>query len=247
MFTRLLVGLDGSAGAEAALTTALDLGGRFHATVVLATVTPTAGEAARAQALLDTAAARAGAFGLAVETAVAWGEPDRELLRLAEQAEAVVVGRRGRAHGAPGTLGDVTARIVRKAPTPVLVAGDARSACVKPVVAYDGGETSSNALALAARYAEAVGVGLDVVHVGADPDEAALLLARAGAFLSQQAVDHVAHHLRGHVTDAIVEHLVRSRADLLVAGAHGRRRSWSVGSHAEALLRATTVPVIIVR
>jgi nucleotide-binding universal stress UspA family protein len=248
MFARLLVGLDGSAGAAAALAAAVELGRRFHSTVLLAAVAHESAAAARAQALLDAAARDVRSHGLEAETVVLWGEPEDELLRLLGRAEALVVGRRGVEHGDSSALGDTTVRLVRRAPKPVLVAGEAASSCLKPVVAYDGGDTSGNALVLAARYAEAVDVGLDVVYASDDAAEASELLARAGAFLSRQPVAFATHHLKGEPAPAIAAHVAATGADLLVAGAHGgRRRSWPMGSTAEALLRATGVPVIIHR
>jgi len=249
VFTRLLVGLDGSDGAAAALAAAIELGRRFHSTVLLAAVAgEAAAAAARAQALLDAAAREVRSHGLVAETAVASGDPEEQLLRLLQQAEALVVGRRGEEHGGSRSLGDTTVRLVRRAPKPVLVAGETVSSFREPVVAYDGGETSGNALVLAARYAEAAGVGLDVVHVSADAATASELLAKAGAFLSGQPVSFVTHHLTGEPATAIAAHIAGTGADLLVAGAHGgRRRSWPMGSTAEALLGATGVPVIIHR
>ena len=56
------------------------------------------------------------------------------------------------------------------------------------------------------------------------------------------------HRLTGDVARAVTAFLAPYCADLLVAGAHGgRRRSWAIGSHAEKLLRATSIPVIIHR
>lgn len=277
MFTRLLVGLDGSSGAEAALTTAIDLARRFRSTIVLAVVTdirrleaplfgtsappwtegvPVAPAAAelgaamdlRARRLLDAGAALVEAAGLRAETVRAAGLVDDELVRLAGQAEALVVGRRGELHGRPGSLGTVTVNVVKRAPKTVLVAGEHPSSCERPVVAFDGGDTSTHALALAARYADAVGIPLDVVHVTADRSAGEELLARAGAFLSSRNVAYETHCLDGEVVRAVADFVARERSDLLVAGAHGgRRRSWSVGSHAEKLLRATSIPVIIDR
>ena len=277
MFSRLLVGLDGSSGAEAALTAAIDLARRFKSTIVLAAITdvrlleaprleastPLWGEGMAALApdpglalaieergrrLVDAAAERVRAAGLAAEAARAVGFVDEELLALAGEAEAIVVGRRGELRGEPGTLGAVTAHIVRKSPKPVLVAGERPSPCERPVVAYDGGETSSNALALAARYADALQIRLDVVHVGEDSPAGAELLAKAGAFLSSRNVAYTTHLLAGDVVAAVADFVGRGGADLLVAGARGfRRRPWGLGSRAERLLRATTVPMIIVR
>lgn len=277
MFTRLLIGLDGSPGAEVALETAIGLGRRFKTTVVLAAVTdirlleaplyettgplwteglpaaPVAVELRqaldeRAVRVLDTARAKVAEAGLPLEQVRAVGLADEELIRLAEQAEAIVVGRRGELHGESGALGSVAARLIKRSPKPVLVAGERPSACERPVVAFDGGETSSHALELAARYAETLGLSLAVVHVSDDAEAGDALLAKAAAFLSGHGVAAQTHRLPGDVTRAVTGYLAEHGADLLIAGAHGgRRRSWAIGSHAEKLLKAVTIPVMIHR
>lgn len=277
MFTRLLVGLDGSAGADAALEAAIGLARRFKATIVLAAITdirlleaplfettgppwteglpaaPVAVELRealdeRVVRILETAAARVAAAGLQSESVRATGLADEELIRLADQAEAIVVGRRGELHGEAGSLGSVTGRVIKRSPKPVLVAGEQPSACERPVVAFDGGETSSHALELAARYAEALGLSVAVVHVSDDAEAGDALLAKASAFLSGRGVAFQTHRLAGDVTRAVTGFLTQHRGDLLVAGAHGgRRRSWAIGSQAEKLLRAAAVPVLIHR
>jgi nucleotide-binding universal stress UspA family protein len=277
MFARLLVGLDGSSGADAALDAAIGLARRFKTTIVLAAITDirllegplldaagalwTEGAPAapvtlelraaleeRVQRVLDVAVARVAEAGLASESVRATGLVDEELLRFADRAEALVVGRRGELHAAPGTLGAVTVHVIKKSPKPVLVAGDRPSTCQRPVVAYDGGETSSHALELAARYAEALELPLAVVHVSGDAPAGDALLAKATAYLSSRRVAFEAHRLEGAVAPTIAAFTARYAGDLLVAGAHGgRRRSWAVGSHAERLLRVTTIPVLIHR
>ena len=277
MFTRLLVGLDGSAGADAALEAALSLGRRFKTTIVLAAITdirlleaplyettgplwteslPAAPIAAdlrealdeRAARIVEQASARVAEAGLASEPVRAVGIADQELIRLADRAEAIVLGRRGELHGERGSLGSVTVRIIKHSPKPVLIAGETPSPCERPVVALDGGETSSHALALAARYAEALGIPLILVHVSDDAAAGDELLAKAAAFLSGQGVAARTHRLTGDVTRSVISFLSQEGADLLIAGAHGgRRHAWGFGSHAEKLLRAATVPVIIHR
>lgn len=277
MFARLLVGLDGSAGSDAALDAAIGLGRRFKTTILLAAITdirlleaplyetagplwtegvPAAPVAVdlrqaldeRATRILDAATAKATEAGLASEPIRATGLVEDELLRLADQAEAIVVGRRGELHAETGTLGVVTSHIIKRSSRPVFVAGERPSSCERPLVAYDGGETSGHALELAARYAEALGLPLAVVHVADDAAVGDTLLAKAAAFLSSQRVTFETHRLSGNVAHAVSEFGLRYGADLLVAGAHGgRRRAWAIGSHAEKLLRITTIPVIIHR
>ena len=275
MFTRLLVGLDGSPGSAAALTAAIDLGRRFSSTIVLAAVTDLraleaalpetgwlegppilsglpdlqAALAERADRLVVDAEAQVRAAGLTVETVRTSGLVADELVALAGETEAVVVGRRGVAHPAPGELGAEATRLLRRSPKPVLLAGERPSAYQHPLVCYDGGETSAAALTLAARYATSAQVRVDVAHVTSDVEDGDALLAKAGAYLSELGVDHVTHRLRGDVADVVAGHATRSGADLLLVGAHGgrRRRSWGVGSHAEAIARVTELPVIVVR
>ena len=276
MFASLLVGLDGSPDARAALDAAIALGRRFASTIVVAAVvdvrvleapllegagtgwpealmgTPAASLELgavlheRADRLIAEGAERVRAAGLAVQTARAMGLVEEELLALAESTEALVVGRRGDLRGGDA-LGAHTVKLVRRAPRPVVVAGGAGSDFGHPVVAYDGGETSSAALTLAARYAAAAAVPLDIVHVS-EGDEG--LLAKAEAFLSRTSVTCQTHLLSGDVVEAIAGFVNRTGADAVVCGAHHggrRRRSWSIGSHTEALLSATAVPTIVVR
>lgn len=277
MFTRLLVGLDGSAGAQAALDVALTLARPEKATIVLAAVTdirlleaplletagplwtegvPVAPVASDLRAALDERARtfladgveRVTQAGLTAETVRAVGLVDEELLRLAEDADALLLGRHGDVHTQPGKLGTVTAHVIKHARLPVIVAGEGASAFEKPAVAFDGGETSSAALVTACRFAESREISLDVLHVAEDPAAAAAVLEKARALAAPSKVTVRTHALTGDIVDAVADWVARSGADLLVAGAHGGRGTgWPIGSHAEKLIRATVVPVMIHR
>ena len=277
MFSRLLVGLDGSAGADRALEAAIGLARHFKTTIVLAAITdirllelplleatsplwlegaPVAPMAVELRQALDErvahilaeAVAQVTRAGLGSETIQATGLVDEELLRLADRADAIVVGRRGEAHAGAGSLGAVTSHIVRHSPKPVFVAGDGPSPCERPVVAYDGGETSTHALELAARYAEARDLPLAVVHASDHAAAGDALLAKASAYLSSRGVRFEVQRLTGDVAAAVTAFVTRYGGDLLVAGAHGgRHRAWAIGSHAERLLKTTAIPVIIHR
>ena len=277
MFHRLVVGLDGSAGAEAALGAAIALGRRADATIVLAAVTdirlleaplfeaagplwiegmpvaPVAADLrealdARAKRHLADGAAKVAAAGLTTETAHAVGIVDEELLHLAEDADLMVIGRRGELHVEPGKIGAVTAHLIKRSPKPVLVAGDRPSAFERPAVAFDGGETSTAAVRDAARFAAERGLTLDILHVHDDPAEAQDTLVRAAALAAHYGVTARCHVLQGDIVAAVADWVARRDADLLVAGAHGGRgTAWPLGSHAEKLIRATVVPVMIHR
>lgn len=242
MFARILVGLDGSPASETALATAITLTRPFGATIVLGMINE------RDEAALSRAEARVRSAGLGCETVTAAGLVPDMLLALADDAEAMAIGRRGRGPGS-GMIGEETGRILRRSPKPLLIGGEQASPCRAPLVAYDGGETSSYALSLAARYADVTQTIVEVVHVHDGIGQSDELLARAGAYLSNVGVDYTTNVLEGSVGNAVVAHAVARGADLVLAGAHSgrRRRSWSVGGDAESLVRQAHLPVIVVR
>src|SRR5688500_12339280 len=99
MFTRLLIGLDGSPSADAAFEQAVLLATRFKAALVVAHVKEVHGSGRRASdsgTLLQRAHQRVKDAGLAVETVLRTGSPDGQLATLARDVDTVLVGRRGR-------------------------------------------------------------------------------------------------------------------------------------------------------
>lgn len=125
---RVLVGLDGSAESEEALTTILRLFGPCCALLMLAEVLhieatedSTRADIKAASRRLSQAAARVDC-GCAVQTDVLAGAPGPALRQFAEQQDIdiLVVGRRGRGLSRL-VLGSVSADLVEHSPIPVLV------------------------------------------------------------------------------------------------------------------------------
>jgi nucleotide-binding universal stress UspA family protein len=140
------------------------------------------------------------------------------------------------------------------------------------LVPVDGSETANRGLAEALKLARSLGAALKLVHVvdnsalalnpeagiAAAPlaqdfsedgkgvlEEAKALATREGA--SVEAALH--ENFTGRVADLIVQEAKSWGADLIVMGTHGRRgiRHAVLGSDAEAVVRAATVPVLLVR
>jgi nucleotide-binding universal stress UspA family protein len=133
------------------------------------------------------------------------------------------------------------------------------------LAAVDFGEASTRALALAGEIAQALGVGLRVLHaeaLDAPPyftpaqihvlhGEAQENRARAVDYLRAFATAHVTGPFETMVeTRAATEAIVHASAgvDLLVMGTHGRHgpSHWWLGSVAERVVRQTAVPVLVV-
>jgi nucleotide-binding universal stress UspA family protein len=149
MFDTVVIATDGSATAERAVTAALDLAGRFDATVHALYVVD-AGEIAGSPETVrqdfEQALATAGGKALtfvretadaadpeeedAVVTAVREGDPAKEICQYAEDIDADVIatGTRGR-HGEHGyLLGSVAEGVVRHAEVPVLTVRQIKNA-----------------------------------------------------------------------------------------------------------------------
>lgn len=246
MFTRLLIGLDGSPSADAALEQAVVLGSRFGATLVVAHVRERRGGGGDG-AILERAAERTRTAALKVETALRDGDPDTELAALAKEADAVLVGRRG-GTSRQGELGATVSSLIKIAERCVIVCGATPSPMSACAIAFDGRETSRRALDLAARFASIAHSTIHVIHAAADHATGVQVVGEAEAVLSLQGVTFVTHIESGTPGEVVARVVARTNCDALFVGAHvtreGRTSKVTV-SHAEQILRHTDIPVVI--
>lgn len=253
MFTRLLVGLDGSKPSRVALAQAIELGKRFRARLLLAHVSRAADIAtvqgpgrdtgAFTLAILDEAAAAAAEAGLQGEMIQRRGAVVQELVALAHEADAVFVGRAGL--DAKDPLGPETRALIQRCPVPVFVAATSVAQFDRCAVAYDGGATSQRALAFAARFVGIRGGRLEVVTAGEDEERATETLARAAAALSESPLRFGTHFARGKIGPAVARTIRDLECDALITGAHRVEGHAEVPSHTEELLRATDIAVVV--
>jgi len=249
VFTRLLVGLDGSPNADEALEQAVHLGLRFKAKLVVVHVKETHGLGHRASdsgALLQRAEERVKDAGLQVDAMLKHGNPDTELAELARDVDTVLVGRRGRSSPAD-VLGRTVRSLIRIAERSVIVCASKPSPMKSCAIAYDGRETSQRALALVARFASVTHSTVHVIHATVDPSIGTMVIGEAEAMLSLQGVAFVTHLEPGTPGAAVARVIERTQCDALFAGAHvgsGRHSDVKV-SHAEDILLHTDIPVVI--
>lgn len=247
MFTRLLIGLDGSPNADEALEQAIVLGARFKAKLVVAHVKETAAHRRPDSGeLLERARARAKNAGLDVVTISKHGNPDVLLAELARDVDAVLVGRRGRSSPAD-VLGKTLSSLIRIADRCVIACASKPSPMSACAIAYDGRETAQRALALVARFASVTHSTVHVIHATIDPAVGTMVVGEAEAVLSLQGIAFVTHIEHGTPGAAVARVIERTGCDALFAGAHvgsGRRSDVTV-SHAEEILQHTDIPVVI--
>ncbi|HVL34194.1 MAG TPA: universal stress protein [Burkholderiales bacterium] len=146
------------------------------------------------------------------------------------------------------------------------------SAYKRILVAVDGSDAGTRGLREAVRLAKSGGAQLVIVHVvseffsyvysesaGLDADRMAALRAEgqrvldaARALAARQGVKAKAvlrETVGGPAADPVLREARKQRAELIVLGTHGRRglRRLVLGSDAEQIVRASPVPVLLVR
>jgi nucleotide-binding universal stress UspA family protein len=144
MYQQIVVGTDGSAGAEVAvdaaielarltgaslhvvnahkLTSAFQLGAAAEVGIVPDVTAANDAVAAHSKTICEQVAARAGQSGVQIETHSIAGDPADALIRVAEDANAdlIVVGNRGMT-GARRVLGSVPNKVSHHCPASVLI------------------------------------------------------------------------------------------------------------------------------
>jgi nucleotide-binding universal stress UspA family protein len=242
MFTRLLIGLDGSPSADEALEQAVALGKRFNAKLIVAHIMESHGLGEGE--LLERAAERVKDAGLRVATASKHGHPDVELAELARDVDAVLVGRRGRSSSAD-VIGKTVSSLIRIAERCVIVCASKPSPMERCAIAYDGRETAQRALELVARFASVTQSTVHVIHATIDSAMGTMVVGEAEALLSLQGVAFVTHLEHGTPGEAVARVIRDTQCDALFAGAHVGKRSAVTVSHAEEILLHTDIPVVI--
>jgi len=195
--------------------------------------------------------ARCRETGLAVATGVLFGGVSQLVLQEARGCAMLALGRRGRRHdGEPGHIGRNFHAVARHTRQPILVGGDETRPVRRQLVAYDGGARAEVALAWSAVLRSTLG-GETVVLVvddgrggrarDAPPRELEPRAARA-ALGDCRLVTRW-----GDPSAAIVDAAVEARADLIVMGGYRHRPTveWITRSTFDAVLRATTLPVLV--
>jgi nucleotide-binding universal stress UspA family protein len=259
MFSRILVGLDGSERAARALAVAARIARASHGTLILAQVLSAPAEflpyilpgiepstlsadLEGATAYLTSLTTLPEMKGVPAEIEVHAGQAPAKLLELARthRADLIVLTSHGHTGLAHWALGRVTQKVARHAPVPVLVLrtisppepGDAHAAPGSPartLVALDGSPAAEDALGAALELT----VALDA------PRPAALWLVRVvspGVETGMYKPDSTA----ASATPACAAMAITTY------GASGRQ-TWALGGVAERLLDSAPVPLLLVR
>jgi nucleotide-binding universal stress UspA family protein len=201
--------------------------------------------------VLDQAASRIRAAGVdAVRQRLVFGELVDSIRGHDAGVRLIVIGKRGEgADQASSHLGSNLERIVRAAEHPVLIVPAAARPLRRFVIAYDAGPSSTRVIDTLTQEPLLLEAECVLLTVGEDDPRRAAQLTAAATRLREAGYRVTELMTPGHAEDVILATVRDTDADLLVMGAYGhsRIRTLIIGSTTTSLLRASTVPVLVIR
>jgi nucleotide-binding universal stress UspA family protein len=250
MITSLLVALDSSAHAKAALDHALELGRVYQARLTglhvvdvrylemppyldysyaFEAVPPTLVplemmEKFQAKSLRILADFRevAERAGLQVETRSEEGVPGQVIADVGDSHDLIVMGKRGEhAKWGRDLLGTAAEAVARRSTTPILLAEEQYRPLKRGLLLFDGSHSANQALKLVADIASKTGMQLRVTTVNDDREEGERIIQEARAYLDPLGLQAGYSVVPGRLPKAAAALLANEPADLVILGTRG--------------------------
>jgi nucleotide-binding universal stress UspA family protein len=160
--------------------------------------------------------------GLEVELRTEEGVPGQVIADLAQAHDLVVLGKRGEhAKWGRGLLGSTAESVTRRSVIPVFLAEEKPHALKKALVLFDGSEPADRGLRLAADVASRAPLALRVLTVNDDADEGQATLQTARAYLEPLKLSATYSAMAGRASKAAAAALVDDPADVVIMGMRG--------------------------
>jgi nucleotide-binding universal stress UspA family protein len=273
IFSRIVVGTDGSEAAESVVDFAIRLAREHDGELfVCHIVDPAIGDDIRAMGEADTV--RAGEAHIVVHSRMIESDPPWAIVDVAneEGCTLIVVAPHDRSAFETAAFGRTTDAILRESTIPVLTVRavpdniPSRHCFERILVGIDDSEASDAALATVAafpaddrRHVVLCGVsGSAFVVGGREYRQAAIdelhqatehVLETARATVGSRGASFELRVVDGQPAPALIATAAEERAELIVLGSHGRRglRRFFLGSVAENVVQSAPIPVLVVR
>ncbi|MBI2932805.1 MAG: universal stress protein [Planctomycetes bacterium] len=203
------------------------------------------------------------AQGIRARGIIGLGSPAETILDVAAQERATLIAMttHGRTGLARWIRGSVTEKVLRASPVPVLLVRSFRPESGKPapgaelpfrriVLPIDGSALSEEAVPCVVELATLFSSHVSVLHVLEDPVGVPVPeITRMVAQLRAKDINAEPLLGKGDPASEILDECRRQSADLIAITTHGRSgiARWVLGSVAEKVLRAATVPLLVVR
>jgi nucleotide-binding universal stress UspA family protein len=177
---------------------------------------------AKGEKILEDLKRKVEEAGLAVEIRMEEGVPGQVIADLAQECDLVVLGKRGEhAKWGRDLLGSAAEAVTRRSVVPVLLAEEKACSPERVLVLFDGSEPANRGLRLAADLALRLPVELRVLTAEDDGDKGLATLGVARAYLEPLDVKATYTTLPGRATKAAAAALEEEPADLVIMGTRG--------------------------
>lgn len=276
LFSRMIVGIDGSEPSRVALELACRLAQEHGGELVLCHAVP-GRDRVKGEALLGSAEKEANRRGAIATARLADGDPAAALLEAAADTDStlIVMGTHGRSGFERLIVGSTTEGVLRSSTLPVLtiasgvrLAASSRRCFERIVVGLDGSEAAEAAVCAALGFPAEDRRDLifySIVEDDAEYEHALEIVQQAVTLAQAQGVAAKGHVSIGKPHDALIDagkgivhegrgtahvpsRLVESQADLMILGSRGNNatKGHALGSLVESLVRSGALPVLVV-
>jgi nucleotide-binding universal stress UspA family protein len=210
----------------------------------------------RAREIVDLACARAHEYGVAGSSKVLFDHASDGIITLAtaENVGMIVMGTHGRTGLARGMLGSVAEAVLRRSKTPLCIVRRPRTGAIHQrfIVAVADDELAQTTIQYAIDLAgsfESTILFCTVLDVSSKRN-ATDLLEDARRLATEHGVTSDGAILEpGNISKAILNHAYAEQSDAILMSSHGREGFQRLvqGSVAEAVIRSSLIPVVVVR
>lgn len=205
----------------------------------------------RGRLMLEATRQRASEAGVAEpEGLLRHGELVETLAELEEGVRLLVLGKRGEtAAVASQHLGSNLERVIRATHRPILVTTDKFRVPQRIMLAFDGSATTRKGVEMVATSPMFRGLPCHLVMAGAKTAATVEQLAQARQRLEKAGFETPATILPGGAENVLTRYQQENQIDLMIMGAYGhsRIRQLLVGSTTTAMIRESTVPLLLLR
>ena len=272
-FSKILLGLDGSAHAQAAIEYACQLAGNYNATITGVAIIDQPGiesssgpvpiggahyDVQTEDRILEETQKKAGAIlngfsricdarNIKAILHADTGSPVSELIEESKFHDFIVIGKQTSfEYNANETYGTLQ-RVLKNGLIPVLAVPDSVREIKKVLVAYDNSIPAAKAVHMFLLLGIWNACDITLLTVNDDAEAAQGLLDNLGEFFESYGIKPNLVTQSGHPDTAVKSYIAENDIDMLVMGAYGRKsvREFFVGSVTQHLIQETTIPLFL--
>ena len=272
-FSKILLGLDGSPHAQAAIEYACQLAVAHNATITGAAIIDLPGIKSasgpvpiggahydvhleeqqlheteeKAKAILDDFARICDARKINAILHADTGSPVAELVEESKFHDFIVIGKQTSfEYNANETYGTLQ-RVLRNGLIPVLAVPDSMQEIKKVLVAYDNSVPASKAVHMFLLLGIWNACDITLLTVNDDADAGEQVLNNLQEFFESYGIKPNLATVSGHPDTAVKSYIAENDIDMLVMGAYGRKsvRKFFVGSVTQHLIQETAIPLFL--